>query len=102
MSLWAAILAAALGTFLFRVAFLVALRNVELPAGLARLTDLVLPAAMAAILGVAVFHTATTAPASDVIGLVLGAAVTALVARRSGSLLLAVGAGLAVVALASL
>jgi hypothetical protein len=35
------------------------------------------------------------------VGLLLGAAVTALVARRSGSLLVAVGAGLAVVAATS-
>ena len=101
MSLWTTILLAALGTFLFRVTFLVALRTVTLPPGLDRLTGLVLPAAMAAILGTALFHTAADGPATDLIALAAGGVVTALLVRRTGSLLTAVGAGLAVVAAAS-
>jgi branched-subunit amino acid transport protein len=98
MSLWTVILLAALGTFLFRVTLLVALRNVTLPAALERLTDLVLPVAMAAILGAAVFHTATAQPPADTVALLAGSVVTVLVVRRTGSLLAAVAAGLLVAA----
>jgi branched-subunit amino acid transport protein len=98
MSVWTVVLLAALGTFLFRVTFLVALRSVELPAWLDRATGLILPVAMAAILGTAIFHTVAAQPAGDAIALAAGAIVTALVVRRTGSLLAAVAAGLVVVA----
>jgi branched-subunit amino acid transport protein len=98
MSLWTVVLLAALGTFLFRVTFLVAMRNVTLPKVLERLTDLVLPVAMAAILGAAVFHAATAQAPGDTVALVAGSVVTVLIVRRTGSLLAAVAAGLLVVA----
>ena len=98
MSLWSVVLLAALGTFLFRVAFLVTLRNVTLPKALERLTDLVLPVAMAAILGAAVRHTATAQAPGDTVALVAGSVVTVLIVRRTGSLLVAVAGGLLVVA----
>ena len=100
MSLWTVIVLAALSTFLFRVTFLVALRNVELPPWLGRLTDLVLPGAMAAILGAAVFHIAAAQPHTDLIALLTGAVITVVVVRKTGSLLAAVSAGVATVAAA--
>jgi hypothetical protein len=53
-------------------------------------------AAMAAILGAAVFHTATAQPPGDTVALFAGSVVTVLVVRRTGSLLAAVAAGLLV------
>jgi branched-subunit amino acid transport protein len=102
MSLWTVVLVAALGTFLFRVIFLVALRNAELPPWAQRATDLILPVAIAAILGSAVHHTAVVQPAGDLIALGAGAVITVLVVRRTGSLLAAVAAGLVVVTLVTL
>ena len=99
MSLWTVVLLAALGTFLFRIAFLVALRDVELPQWARRATDLILPVAIAAILGSAVQHTAVAQPAGDLIALSAATVITVLVVRRTGSLLAAVASGLVVVAL---
>jgi branched-subunit amino acid transport protein len=98
MRLWTVILAATAGTVLLRVTLLVALRNVILPPAVDRLSGLVLPVAIAAILGATLHGAALTGPATDVLALLVGAVATALVVRRTGSVLAAVGAGLAVVA----
>ena len=98
MSLWTVVLLAALGIVLFRVTLLVV--DIRLPAWLSRTTGLILPVAMAAILGAAVQHVALSQPIADLAALAAGGVVTVLVVRRTGSLLAAVAAGLVVVAAA--
>jgi branched-subunit amino acid transport protein len=101
MSLWLVVVLAGAGTLMLRLSFLVAARYLTLPPGTRRLSDLIFPVAIAAILGASLRTTAATAHTGELLALAAGAAVTALVSRRTGSVLAALGAGLAVVTAAS-
>ena len=95
MNLWTVVLIASAGTLLLRVMLLVAARPLTLTPAVDRVAGLVLPVALAAILGSALHAAAVVAPAG-LVSLLVAAAVTAAVARRTGSVLAAIGAGLAV------
>jgi len=101
MSLWLVVVLAGVGTLMLRLSFLVAARYLTLPSWTRRISDLIFPVAIAAILGASMRTTAATAHPGGLVALVAGAAVTALVSRRTRSVLAALGAGLAVVAAAS-
>jgi hypothetical protein len=62
---------------------------------------LIFPVAIAAILGASLHQTAPPARLTDLVALGAGAVITALVSRRTGSVLAALGSGLAVVAVVS-
>jgi branched-subunit amino acid transport protein len=100
--IWLVVLAAAAGTLALRLSFLLAGRHLTLPAWTARITDLVFPVAMAAILGATLRTTVAAGGVADLIALLAGAAVTVLVSRRTTSILAAMGAGLATVLAVSL
>jgi branched-subunit amino acid transport protein len=102
MSLWLVVVLAGVGTLMLRLSFLVAARYLTLPSWTRRLSDLIFPVAIAAILGATVRTMAATAHPGELVALAAGAAVTALVSLRTGSVLASLGAGLAVVAAASL
>ncbi len=101
MSLWLVAALAAGGTLLLRLSFLLVTRYLTLPSWLERVSDLMFPVAIAAILGASLRRTASTAHLADLVALVAGASVTVLVSRRTGSVLAALAAGLAVVAVVS-
>ncbi|MCY1137126.1 AzlD domain-containing protein [Actinoplanes sp. Pm04-4] len=94
--MWLVILAAAAGTLALRLSFLVAGRHLKLPAWTTRITDLVFPVAIAALLG-ATLRGVATGGLGDFVALLAGMVVTGLIARRGRSILLAMGAGLATV-----
>jgi branched-subunit amino acid transport protein len=101
MSLWLAVALAGGGTLLMRLSFILAARCLTLPSWLERVSQLIFPVAIAAILGASLHAMASPAHLRDLVTLAAGAAVTALVSRRTGSVLAALAAGLAVVAVVS-
>jgi branched-subunit amino acid transport protein len=100
--IWLVILSAAAGTLALRLIFLVAGRYLRLPAWTTRITELVFPVAIAALLGATLGTTAGAGSLADLITLLAGAAVTLLISRRTRSILAAMGAGLATVLAVSL
>jgi branched-subunit amino acid transport protein len=99
MNLWWTVLLAGAGTLALRLSFLLAARYVRLPRRTGRITDLVFPVAMGAILGASLRGAASGGELTDLVALAAGAVATAVVSRRTGSVLAALLSGLAVVAL---
>jgi branched-subunit amino acid transport protein len=102
MNIWWTILLAGLGSLALRLSFVLGGRYLRLPAWTGRVTNLVFPVAIGAILGVSLRHSTAGAPTGGVVALAAGAALTALVSRRTGSVLFGLLAGLAVVVAGSL
>jgi branched-subunit amino acid transport protein len=101
MSLWLVAVLAGAGTLALRLSFLLAGRYLRLPSWTRRTSDLIFPVAIAAILGAGLRTTVATDVPADLLALAVAAVATVLVSRRTGSILAALGAGLAVVAVAS-
>ena len=92
-----AFLGAAVATYVLRVLLITLVPASHLPAGVRRFLPYVGPAVLAALVATALFPPSGAQPA-----FLLGAVVTAVAARRGGSLVLATALGLGVVALGQL
>lgn len=92
MSVWLAIAAIGLGTYLIRVSMFLVVAERELPGWVDRSLDLVGPAAMAALVASMVFvqDGAVAAPVAPTLAVLVGF----LVVRRTGNVLHAFAAGL--------
>jgi branched-subunit amino acid transport protein len=101
MNLWLVLVLAGAGTLLLRLSFILAANALKLPAAVDRAADLVFPVAMAAILGASLHGFAAAVHVGQTVALVLAATATALVSRFTGSVLAALGTGLAVMAAAT-
>jgi branched-subunit amino acid transport protein len=102
MSVWLVVVLAGIGTLALRLSFIIAAAHLRLPRAMDRAGDLIFPVAIAAILGVTVRNYATAMHPGQLVALAAAAVVTAVISRRTGSMLAALGAGLAVVMALSL
>lgn len=96
MNVWLAVLAAGLGSYLFRLSVVTLADRITMPASLERVTELIAPATFAGIAATAVAHSCVgVAPAEALPPLAaVGAAVAAVV--RTGSAYAAMLAGMPV------
>jgi branched-subunit amino acid transport protein len=99
MNLWWTVLLAGAGTMALRLSFLLAARYLRLPRRTGRISGLVFPVAMGAILGASLRGAAAGGNLAQLVALAAGAVTTAVVSRRTGSVLAALLSGLAVLAL---
>ncbi len=101
MSLWVVLLIAGIGALALRVAFPLFVPRLSISPRWQRQVDLVDPAAMAAILAGGLHGLVASSSWARLAVLAPAALVTAWISRRTGSVLAAIGAGLAVVLAAS-
>jgi branched-subunit amino acid transport protein len=94
MSIWLTVLAAGFGSFLFRVSMVAVADRVLLPATLERGTELVAPAAFAALAATAVAGAATGVALTEAIAPLAAVAIAALAVLRTGSSHAAILAGM--------
>ena len=102
MSVWLVVVLAGIGTLALRLSFIIAAAHLRLPRAIDRAGDLIFPVAVAAILGVALRNYAAAMHPGQLVALAAAAVATAVVSRRTGSMLAALGVGLAVVTALSL
>ena len=99
MNLWWTVILAGAGTLALRLSFLLAARHLRRPRRTGRITGLVFPVAIGAILGASLRGAAAGGELTELVALAAGAVTTAVVSRRTGSVLAGLLSGLAVVAL---